>query len=386
MLTDADIAAAPAERARRRRRGGHGRDDDLHLRHDRQAEGRGPAGAAGSGASRRPAEPVRLPARRRLHHLRPAVPQRPQRVHGRRHALRPDGRRPAQVRRRGLAAAGGQVQGELDVLRARADPDDLRAARGGQGPLRPLVHARHDRQRGAVELRAQAAVRGGLPARVAVRGVRVDRARRGHRAAARGPDAQAGIVRQAGARHRDRAARRRRQRGHRHRPGPRRRGVRPVQGRVRHLLQERRQLRVEQPRRLPHGRRRRLLGRRGLPVHLRPQDRHDHLRRHEHLPGRDRGGAGAASRDLRRRGVRDPVRGVGRGRARHGRPRHRNRRCPRRRSPRSRASTWPATRCPGRWTSWTSCRAPARASSSSASSGRPTGPAGPPRSARARRR
>ena len=70
------------------------------------------------------------------------------------------------------------------------------------------------------------------------------------RADARGPDAQARILRQAGARHRDRAARRRRQRGHRHRAGPRRRGLRPVQGRVRHLLQERRQLRVEQPRRL----------------------------------------------------------------------------------------------------------------------------------------
>ena len=230
-------------RARRRGRGRHGRDDDLHLRHDRQAEGRGPGRRPGSGSPRRPAEPVRLPARRHLHHLRPAVPQRPQRVHGRRPALRPDDHRAAQVRRRGLAAAGGQVPGELDVLRARAGPDDLRAAHGGQGPLRPLLHARHDGQRGAVELRAQAAVRGGLPARVAVRGLRVDRARRGHRADARGPDAQAGILRPAGARHRDHAGRRRRQRGHRHRAGPSRRGLRAVQGRVRHLLQERRQLR-----------------------------------------------------------------------------------------------------------------------------------------------
>ena len=115
-------------RARRRGRGRHGRDDDLHLRHDRQAEGRGPVRRPGSGSPRRPAEPVRLPARRHLHHLRPAVPQRPQRVHGRWPALRPDDHRAAQVRRRGLAAAGGQVQGELDVLRARAGPDDLRAA------------------------------------------------------------------------------------------------------------------------------------------------------------------------------------------------------------------------------------------------------------------
>ena len=65
---------------------------------------------------------------------------------------------------------------------------------------------------------------------------------------------------------------RRRRRGHRHRAGPSRRGFRAVQGHVRHLLQERGQLRVEQPRRLPYGRRHRVLGRRGLPVHLRPQE------------------------------------------------------------------------------------------------------------------
>ena len=103
----------------------------------------------------------------------------------------------------------------------------------------------------------------------------------------------------------------------RHRARAHGRGVRPVHGRVRHLLQERRQLRGEQPRRLPHGRRHRVLGRRGLPVHLRPQERHDHHRRDERLPGRDRGGPRAASRHLRRRRVRDPVRAVGRGRARH---------------------------------------------------------------------
>ena len=46
------------------------------------------------------------------------------------------------------------------------------------------------------------------------------------------------------------------------------------------------------------------------------KSRHDHLGWHEHLPGRDRGGARAAPGDLRRRGVRHPVRGVGRDRAR----------------------------------------------------------------------
>jgi hypothetical protein len=48
-------------------------------------------------------------------------------------------------------------------------------------------------------------------------------------------------------------------------------------------------------------------------------DRRDHFRRHERLPRRNRGRAGAASRDLRGRGVRDPVAAVGRGRARDGR-------------------------------------------------------------------
>src|SRR5580693_7988626 len=181
MLTDADIAAAPADRT----------DGDLHLRHDRQAEGRGPVRGPGSGTPRRAAEPVRLPARRHLHHLWPAVPQRPVRVPERCPAVRPDGHRAAQVRRGGLAAAGGQVQGDLDVRRARAGPDDLRIAAAGQRPLRPLQHAGHAGQRGTVELRAQAAVRGGLPAGVAVRDLRVNRARRGHRADARGPDAQA---------------------------------------------------------------------------------------------------------------------------------------------------------------------------------------------------
>ena len=61
----------------------------------------------GPGGPRRPAGPVRLPPRRRVHHLGSAVSQRTRRVHGRRPALRPDGRRAAQVRRRGLAAAGG---------------------------------------------------------------------------------------------------------------------------------------------------------------------------------------------------------------------------------------------------------------------------------------
>ena len=41
--------------------------------------------------------------------------------------------------------------------------------------------------------------------------------------------------------------------------------------------------------------------RRRLPVHLRPRQGHDHHRRHERLPGRDRGGAARPSRRRRRR-------------------------------------------------------------------------------------
>ena len=147
-----------------------------------------------------------------------------------------------------------------------ADPDGVRAAGRGQGEVRPVLHAGHDRQRGAVELRAQAAVRGRLPAGVAVGGLRLDRARRGLRPRARGPDAQARLLRPAGARHRDRAVRRGRQRRDRHRARASGRAVRPVQGRVQRVLQAAGQLRRGQPRRLPHRRRHRLPGRRGLPT------------------------------------------------------------------------------------------------------------------------
>ena len=46
---------------------------------------------------------------------------------------------------------------------------------------------------------------------------------------------------------------------------------------------------------------------------VRPQGRHDHLGRREHLPRRDRVGAAHAPEGRRRRRVRHPARGVGRG-------------------------------------------------------------------------
>ncbi len=121
---------------------------------------------------------------------------------------------------------------------------------------------------------------------------------------------------------RDQAVRRRRQRGHRHRPGQHRRAVREEPERVRRLLQAARQV-LEGP---THGYQ--TVGDiayrddEGYYLHLRPQEGHDHLRRHEHLPGRDRGRARAPSRHLRGRRVRHPERRVGRDRAcRRGRPR-----------------------------------------------------------------
>ena len=97
-----------------------------------------------------------------------------------------------------------------------------------------------------------------------------------------------------------------------HRSGGDRRAVRAQPVGVRRLLQAARQVRGGPPRRLPDRRRHRLPRRRGLPLHLRPQEGHDHLRRDEHLSGRDRGRARAASRHLRGGRVRHPERGVGR--------------------------------------------------------------------------
>ncbi len=86
------------------------------------------------------------------------------------------------------------------VLGADADPDDLQPRRRGEREVRPQLDADHDRQRRAVVVRAEADVPRRLPGRVAVRGLRLDRARREHGARAEGPAAQARLVRQGGAR------------------------------------------------------------------------------------------------------------------------------------------------------------------------------------------
>ena len=95
-----------------------------------------------------------------------------------------------------------------------------------------------------------------------------------------------------------------------------RRALRAQRRACSHVPQGAGEVRGGPARRLPHRRRRRVPRRGGLLLHLRPQEGHDHLGRHEHLSGRDRGRARAPPRHLRRRGVRHPERGVGRERAR----------------------------------------------------------------------
>ncbi len=105
---------------------------------------------------------------------------------------------------------------------------------------------------------------------------------------------------------------------------PRRRRQRRAAGRDRHRLHvdADRQLRVlqgqgedrgEPPRQVLHRRRHRLPRRGRLPVPPRPQVRHDHLGRRQHLPGRDRERAAHPPEGRRRRRVRHPARRLGRG-------------------------------------------------------------------------
>ena len=116
---------------------------------------------------------------------------------------------------------------------------------------------------------------------------------------------------QGGARGRDQAARQRWQSGA---AGPGRphlcegAGHRPVR-----ILQGAGQDGVELSRRLVHARRHGPVGRRWRSVPDRPHGRTDHLRRGQHLPGRDRRGADPARGRRRCRGGRRAQRGLGRG-------------------------------------------------------------------------
>ena len=138
-------------------------------------------------------------------------------------------------------------------------------------------------------------------------------------------------------------------------------------------------------RRVLHRRRRRRARRRRLPVPPRPQDRHDHQRRRQHLPRRDRRHVPHLPARRRRRHLRHPQRGLGRGdQGRRSSPPR-----ARRPGPRSRPSCASSPRPTSRRTSARSpttspprCPATRAASSTSASSATPTGKASSERSDR----
>ena len=215
---------------RRRRHGGArspgddggGGDDDLHVGHHRQAQGCTAPRRCRSSTARRDAAAHRVHARRHLHHDRTLYHSGPGGFMG-------------------VALALGQtivLQRKFDAedwLRlvdthrctstfAAPTPIRMICTLPGEvkGALRRVVDPDHDRQRRALELRAQAAVRRPPPAGVAVGGVRLDRTRGQHDPAAGGPDAQAGFLRHGGTDGRDPLVRRRRQRRDGDWSGPRR--------------------------------------------------------------------------------------------------------------------------------------------------------------------
>ena len=181
------------------------------------------------------------------------------------------------------------LPGDHHLHRADADPDGLQPARRGEGPLRPVQHERLIANAAPVDAGAEEDVPGRLPARFAVGGVRLDRARRRHRA--RGPRttcASPGSCGQPAPGIEIKLFDDDGPRGHR---AVRRRGSCTCGRRPCSAPTTRREEKYEArpPGRLPHRRRHRLPRRGGLLLHRRPQERHDHQRRHEHLPGRDRG-------------------------------------------------------------------------------------------------
>ena len=188
-----------------------------------------------------------------------------------------------------LDRAGEGAPRHQHVLRAHAAEAHRLAPRRRARAGRHVVDDLPDRERGAGAVRVEAGDHRQARRRLPLRGVRIDRARRRHRAAARGPAAQARLVREAVRRHRDT-----------HREGRRRRSRAPARRASCSCAPASRWTATTTPtssspscadERVEVGRRRRLRRRRGLRLHLRPQEGHDHLGRRQHLSGRDRGGA-----------------------------------------------------------------------------------------------
>ena len=185
----------------------------------------------------------RLHARRRLHHHRPAVPQRS----------------------RAASWRIAQALGQTVVLQRKFDPEDwlrlvdeykVTSTFSAPTPIRMVcnlpaeVKAKYDVS-SMKRMIANAApwsfalkqmYLADFPADSLFEVYGSHRARRQHDPPAGGSAAQARLVRQAGADGRDQAVRRRRQRGHRHRAREHRRAVREEPERVRRLLQAARQV------------------------------------------------------------------------------------------------------------------------------------------------
>ena len=136
---------------------------------------------------------------------------------------------------RRLAPACREVSREHDVFGADPDPSRRESPGAREGEVRPLEHEADDRERGAVVVRPQGAVPGGLSRRLAVGGLRLDGARRRHRARAAGSATQAGLVRSPRAGRRAEAVRRHGERGHRARCA--RRSLRAQRQQLRRLSQ-----------------------------------------------------------------------------------------------------------------------------------------------------
>ena len=202
-------AGQPDDRARARCAGFHrGRVDDLHVRHDREAQGRAAHDDRRGHRVRAPRRATAAARQRGAPHDRAAVPLRPARVGlAQPHAGVPD-RRPPQVRRRPRGCASSTSTASTEhVLRADAAEADREPACLASSRVPTCRRCAHCRERRARAVRAQAGAHREARRRVPLRGLRLDRAWCRHRARARGPAAQARLVRQAV--RRDRGAHRR---------------------------------------------------------------------------------------------------------------------------------------------------------------------------------
>ena len=145
--------------------------------------------------------------------------------------------------RHGLARVEAGTQGPHKLQRGYLPVATYSAHYIRNKSLRDAVGEYCAHERRAVVVRAQRGVPGRLRRGLALGGVRLDGGGGEHGAGPRRPAAQAGLVRQGGARGGDPALRRgRRARHGAERPG---RGLHPQQGRHQHLLQGRREVPVE---------------------------------------------------------------------------------------------------------------------------------------------